>query len=256
MDVPKTNRGMPLPPGFEPEAQLAPPQMPPPPMPEIEVGQGAHSSKLSEDESSLILRTTLLPEHASDPNIIRFISHYMRCRDASQAAQEAGLTRKSGKSLLLRRDIYDCIRKLTDKAVIKYGFDADELIEKVKEITYFDPIELENDDGTFKKHMKDIAPEARRVLKKLKVKNTFETDPNGMKIWTGEIIEYEFYDKIKGVELLGREKDLFKETKKVQHDVTANMKDVLLASRDRAEQRVIDVTPAKQIEAPRGSADE
>ncbi len=78
---------------------------------------------------------------------------------------------------------------------------------------------------------------------------------------TGEIISYEFYDKMKATELLGREKELFKETKKVEHDVTRNMASVLLESKrrgDEAHAQVIDVTPNthKQLPAPKDTTDE
>jgi hypothetical protein len=58
--------------------------------------------------------------------------------------------------------------------------------------------------------------------------------------------------------LLGRETNLFKETKVVTHDVTSKMKDLLLQSKERAEQRalearnhpslkMIDVTPKEVV---------
>jgi hypothetical protein len=68
-----------------------------------------------------------------------------------------------------------------------------------------------------------------------------------MKVLAGQIIEVEFWDKMKAVELLGREKDIFKESKKITHDLTANMSSVLLESKKRAEEASMelakDVTP-------------
>ena len=67
-----------------------------------------------------------------------------------------------------------------------------------------------------------------------------------MKYVTGRIIEVEFWDKLKAAELLGREKDIFKETRKIELDATENMKDILLGGVDRANERlknVKDVTP-------------
>lgn len=214
------------------------------------------SGAVTLDETQHILKQTLLPEHHGDPNVLRFISSYMRCRDVRQAAREAGLHPNSGTVLRSRPDIHSAITALTTKSMMKYGFDAAEVIEKVKEIAGIDLIEFQNEDGTYKKSLNDVSPEARRAIKKLKVRNTYETDPNGMKIYTGEIIEIEVWDKMKAVELLGREKEIFKETKKVEHDITGNMKDLLLDSRRRADARhekLIDVgptTPHRQIAAP------
>ncbi len=70
-----------------------------------------------------------------------------------------------------------------------------------------------------------------------------------MKIVIGELIEVEVWDKLKSLEFLGREKDLFKETKKIEHDVTTNMASLLLASKSLADQSVklLDVTPDIEI---------
>ena len=109
-----------------------------------------------------------------------------------------------------------------------------------------DPIAVQNPDGSFKSNLYDIVPEARRNIKKLKVKNLWQQtdDLNGIKskIIIGEVIEYEFYDKLKGIELVGKEKEMFKNTTKVVHDVTKNMQSVLLASSKRADKFIEDNT--------------
>lgn len=216
-------------------------------IPPIETVNG----KLTEDETSFVLRTTLLPEHREDPNVLRFIAAYVRCRDARQAAREANLDPRSGPNLRSRPDIHHCITKLTEKSVMKYGFDASEVIEKVKEIAGIDPIEFVNPDGSYKTDMSEIAPESRRAIKKFKAKNLFEKDPNGMDVKVGVLIEVELWDKMKAVELLGREKELFKETKKVEHDVSSNMASFLLESQRRADERLSSIAKPIEIEARR-----
>ncbi len=206
-----------------------------PPLPEIKTVSG----RLTEDETSFILQTTLKPIHHDDPNVLRFIACYINCRDTRQAAREAGLDPRSGVNLRNRPDIYAAITKLTEKSVMKYGFDASEVIEKVKEIAGIDPIEFENADGSYKTKLSEIAPESRRAIKKFKCKNIYGHDPNGMHIVTGQIIEVELWDKMKAIEFLGREKDLFVEKKKVEHDVSGKMASILLDSERRAEQRQI-----------------
>ena len=238
-----TNPTVGIPHHSNPHNYTSPPKIPSPPTPAIIT----HNGTLNENETSLILRSTLLPEHREDANVLRFISSYVRCRNATQAAREAGLKPSAGNNLRSRPDIHACITKLTEKSVMKYGFDASEVVERVKEISNLDPIEFENTDGTFKLHMKDIDPESRRAIKKFKAKNFYEKDPTGMQVLAGQIIEVELYDKMKGLELLGREKDLFKETKTVQHDVTARMADVLLDSKRRAEDHMREVIDVVQI---------
>ena len=261
MSIPK----MPLPPKLEdsilgsnnpvrhiphhsnPHNYTPPTRIPSPPTPQIVT----HNGELTEGEIVLVLRSTLLPEHREDANVLRFISSYVRCRSARQAAREAGLKPQHGDVLRSRPDIHLCITKLTEKSVMKYGFDASEVVERVKEISNIDPIEFENPDGTFKLHMKDIDPECRRTIKKFKAKNFYEKDPNGMERLAGQIIEVELYDKMKGLEMLGREKDLFKGTTTVQHDVTSRMASVLLESTSRAEahmKQLKDVTRTEDVE--------
>lgn len=242
-----TNRGTP---STGADAAYKPPGVPA--APEIVTVNG----RLSEDETSIILRQTLLPQHREDPNILRFISNYLVCRDTKQAAREAGIPPRSGDMLRRRPDIHNCITKLTEKSVMKYGYDASEVIEKVKEIAALDPIEFENEDGTFKTSMRDIAPESRRAIKKFKAKNIYSTDPNGMRIITGMLIEVELYDKLKASELLGREKDIFKETRKVEHDVTSRMADVLLGSKQRADDLMARLDAASTIDVTPESSDE
>lgn len=201
---------------------------------------------LSVDETTLILRQTLRPVHADDPNVLMFIERYLSCRDPRQAAVEAGLTPHSGVNLRARPDIFEAIRQLTEKAVMKYGYDATEVVEKVKEIAFIDPAEFERPDGSYVESLRELRPEVRRAVKKFKCKNIYDKDPNGMNVVTGKLIEVELHDKMKAVELLGREKEIFKETKKIEHDVTKNMADVLLASRERGEQAALTMRDVTQ----------
>lgn len=210
-------------------------------MPPGTPGAEPPSGKLDDDEVSIILKMTLRPEHREDPNILRFISSYLGCRDTAQAARDAGLQAQSGRHLRNRPDIWACIVKLTEKSVSKFGFDASEVVQKFKEVMDFDPIDLYHPDGRIKE-LSELPPEARRCIKKFKAKNIFEDDANGMPRMVGRLIEYEFYDKMRAGELLGREKDLFVEKKKVEHDVTNDMASLLLESARRADERQVALT--------------
>lgn len=187
------------------------------------------------DETAYILQTTLFPEHASDPVVMRFIVSYLSCRDVRQASQEAGIDLRSGKNLRNRSDIHEAIRRVTEAATLKHGFDAAEIIERVKEVIDVDMAAFQNADGTWIEKITDVAPELRRAVKKFKVRNDYMTDPNGMKVVVGRIIEVEFWDKLKSAELLGGEKELFKKTIKHEHDVGKDMRHLLLESSARAD---------------------
>lgn len=235
---PKSNR-------LSPAPEAPPEPSPPPPL-------DKKDSALSDAEVQHILSTTLRKEQFEDHSTLQFIMCYLQCRSTAQAARDVGWTTQKGHYTRNRPEVHLAIERLTAKAVMKYGYDAAEVIERVKEISAVDPIEFENPDGSFKTHLSQITPEARRAIKKFKAKNIYGTDPNGMKIVIGQLIEVELWDKLKASELLGREKNIMKETKKVEHDVTSNMAQLLLASKERAEARqlpeapqplMIDVTP-------------
>ena len=211
-------------------------------------------AKKQSEEFYQVLRQHLKEEHAHDPKIAEFIIQYMSCRNAPQAAQEVGLSRADGRYLFQQTDIYTVIQKLTEDAVVKHGYDAAEIVERTKEIAFFDPADLVTEDGKFIEDINLIPPEARRAIKKLVCKNIFEDDINGVPQYKGKIISYEFWDKPKTLELLAREKDTFKKTTVVEHDVSKNARSYLLASLELANGKtpVIDVTPV--IEAPKSTS--
>lgn len=200
--------------------------------------------ELNENEYGFILDSTLKSKHRTDPKIIQFIDVFIRCKNIAQASAECEVHNSLGYQWRHRKDIANAIQKLIDKSTVKHGFDSSEIMERAKEIVDFDPIAMQNPDGSYKTNLHDIAPEARRCLKKLKVKNIFQQieDLNGIKskIIIGEIIEYEFYDKIKTIELTGREKEMFKNTTRIEHALTKDMANVLLESSKRADRLIED----------------
>lgn len=197
-----------------------------------------------------ILKENLKPVHNVDPVVLKFITTYIHCRDIGQSAKEAGITLADGRTLFNRADIFKTIEKVTQSAVVKYGYDASEVVERTKELAFSDPAELVTNDGTYIRNIKHIPPATRRAIKKLVVKNLFDIDANGISQYKGEIITYEFWDKPRSLELLGREKDTFKKTTVVEHDVSKNAREYLLASARMGEQAVIemrDITPSQEV---------
>lgn len=216
--------------------------MPTPPKMPLPVTEETNGGALTENEQSFILDACLKPKSRKDATTLAFINEFVRCKSISECAEKLGIQYAVAYGIRHRADVADCIQKIIDRSLIKYGFDASEIVERTKEIVDFDPISMQNADGTFKSNLADIDPAARRNLKKLKVKNIWGEDRNGMKLIVGEVIEYEFYDKLKAIELTGKEKQLFKNTTVVEHTVTKDMASVLLAAAKRGE------TAAAQVE--------
>lgn len=208
--------------------------------------------ELSDNEMGFILDSTLKPKRRSDPVVLAFIDSYIKCKHIGEASAMAGIKASEGYKIRHYLDVSNAIQKLIDKSALKYGCDASEIFERAKEMVDFDPIEMQNPDGTFKDNLYDIEPAARRNIKKLKVQNLYQQseDMNGIKkkIIIGKVIEYEFYDKLKAIDLTGREKEMFKNTTRVEHTVTKDMASILLAAQQRGQQASIAFKPKDIIE--------
>jgi hypothetical protein len=193
--------------------------------------------RMTDEQVVKILQQTLRHDQLNDPRIIKFVLTWCSTRSNTDAAEAAGFERRLGSYYRSRPEIHKAIEEITAIAVVKHGYDASEMIERAKEIANLDPIEFQNPDGSFKTHLSQIKPEARRAIKKFEAKNLYGQDANGMQIVIGQLIKVEVWDKLKGIELLGSEKNIFKKTTVVQHDVTSNMANLLLESGKRADER-------------------
>lgn len=222
-----------------PTPQLALPPIPPMTVEHMDKGGDAGMQMLTSDEVQFILRRTLRPDQINNPRVLKFIASYLECRNSRQAAVNAGYSGQQGYHLRQRPEIHAAIGAITAKSMEKYGYDAEEIVRRVKEVSDFDPLDIFNLDGTCKESMADIPPEARRAIKSFEVKNLWGTDPNGMKTVVGRLVKVEILDKMKAHEMLAREKKVMKDTKVVQHDITNNMKDTLLESQRIAEARSV-----------------
>lgn len=195
------------------------------------------------------LQETLTPKHFADPKIAEFISAYLSSTNITRAAKHVGLSASDGRWLFNQVDIYKCITTLQTKNVEKFGYQAAEVVERTREIANLDPADLFDANGVIHENIHDIPKHARHAIKSIVTKNIFEDDHNGMPQYKGKLVKVEFWDKVKTNELLAREKDIFKKTDVVQHDVSKNAREYLLGSLNRASEAKalmappVDVTP-------------
>lgn len=219
---------------------------------------------LGEDVDFILNSELSISQLTKNPHVKLFCANYLQSRDVKQASLETGISYSEGQRIYNNKHVQRAISKITDTLYIKHNIDPSSLVKKVQEVAEVDMIEFQNPDGSYKNNLKDVSPETRRAVKSFTVKNLYGEDMNGMQTVVGQMIKVEFWDKLKAVEMVGREVSLFKETKKIEHDVTSNMAEVLLQSRERAEEEarkhreskalamnnrdaVIDVTPKKAI---------
>lgn len=180
-----------------------------------------------------IINIMLEPHHRIDPKIIKFIQAYLECRHIREAEKIAGLSSGQGKRILNKPDVQACMLKINEELGDQSAIDAGAIIARTKEIVDFDIADVFTEDGRVK-DIKDMPPAASRVIKKLVVREVYEKDENGIDVFSGYIKTIEFWDKMRGIELLGSQVDLFNKKVKHEHDVGNNLASLLLNSEKRA----------------------
>lgn len=195
-------------------------------------------------------------ENAMDPIILTFIREFIETRNVADASRKAGINVSSGHRILRFPDVQTCIKKIVAQWARENNFDIDTVLENVNEIANVDVLDVFNEDGTYKKLI-DIPDKTRRAIKKLKKKYLYGQDMNGMEIKIGEIIEIEFWDKLKANELLGKHKGAFVENVKVTHEIGDTASILLQRSEQKAYEKLklinpTNETPLDMIVAPAG----
>lgn len=210
-----------------------------------------------DEDIMFIMKDKLKAKSFHDPDVVRFIMAYLEYRDIRQAGDAVGLTYRRASSIRRRKDVADCIAEITAQSAVLCGIDADEVVGRVKEMAFVDPARLvDRSTGAAYTNMWDIPAEVRRAIKKFKVKNLYDKDPNGFPVKVGELVEFELHDKLKASGMLGAEVGKFKETVVHEHGPTKDMREILLGGLERAKSRakaleaaeVVDVTPASEDE--------
>lgn len=190
------------------------------------------------EKISHIFATTLSQRHQQDKVIMAYIMKYVDCRHNGEASRSVGIAAHEGNNLRKHADVAEAIKKVAALATEEFGFAADDLVQRLKDIADFDPLDIYDQDTGLFKHIKDLPFEARMSIREFECENVMEKDANGIE--TGRVIsqvlKYKFYDRPDQVKVLGREKNLFKERKVVENNVTHSLNTKLLAGLQRAEQ--------------------
>lgn len=187
-----------------------------------------------------ILQTMLDPIHSMDPKLIQFLNAYINTSHIQESCKIAGLRTEQGRRILNKKDVQVALLKVSELHGKRAAFTSEELLERASEVAQFDPIEIFNEDGTIKP-IKEISGAARRAIKEIVVREVIEKDINGIESVTGYIKTIKFWDKIKGLELLGSYDGTFKKKVEHTHELGNNFAEALLSSEKRAIGR--DVTP-------------
>lgn len=158
----------------------------------------------------------------------KFALEYRVDHNATEAALRAGYSSRGastqGARLLANAEIRKLIDAADAKVLEKVEAKGDRVLAELGHIGFQDPIGIFNTDGTLK-HLETMAPEVRRTIKSLEFEELWEgnhaNDKDGEsagRFVAGRIVKITFWDKVKGLELLGKNQKLWTEKIEVTAD--------------------------------------
>lgn len=179
-----------------------------------------------------------------------FALEYRKDHNGTAAALRAGYSSRGASTQGARLLTNPAIRKLIEaadsKAFAKVEAEGNTVLGELAHVGFSDPLEMFNQcpgnlDCTPEKHYCDrgtlkalsaMRPEMRRAIRSIEFTELFE-GASGEKFVTGRIVKVTLWDKVKGLELLGKNQKLF--TDKHEHEVSESLADLLALARKPAE---------------------
>jgi phage terminase small subunit len=140
---------------------------------------------------------------------LRFVEAYLVCRNATQAAEEAGYSRRSadvaGSRLLNRDKVLNEIR--AREAVVVAAIEKDteitlaRLVRELAASGFADPMDLFSSDGVLLA-LPEMPERIRRAITCCEVVERFEQ--NGERLITHRVTKIRFADKLRAIDLIAR----------------------------------------------------
>lgn len=179
----------------------------------------------------------------------KFALEFRKDHNATQAALRAGYSSRGadvqGSRLLADARIRKLIDEADGKVLAKIEEQGNSVLGELAHIGFSDPLELFNQcpgnlDCTPEKHYCDrgtlkalssMRPEMRRAIRSIEFSELFD-GATGEKFVAGRVVKITLWDKVKALELTGKNQKLF--TDKVEHTVDQSLADLLAAARKPA----------------------
>lgn len=163
-----------------------------------------------------------------------FVTEYLVDLNATQAAVRAGYSAKTahaqGPRLLehveVRAAVDDALKRRSERVEVK----ADDILRELLRLAMVDIGEAFDANGRLKP-IKDIPPDVRRAIAGIEVFEEFKGSGQD-RIPVGEVRKLKFWDKVKGLELLGKHLKLFNDNK-LELEVTDSFAALLLEAQKR-----------------------
>lgn len=169
------------------------------------------------------------------PKQDRFCREYVIDLNGTQAAMRAGYSHKTANEQAARMLAKDSIRARVDqlklKVEAKLEIKKETVLRELLRISTSDMLLLFNDDGTAK-DLKDIPEHARRCIAGVEIEELFTGQGKHRKS-VGFTKKFKFWDKPKGLEMLGKHLKLY--TDKLEVGADESFLEILLKARAKAD---------------------
>lgn len=169
------------------------------------------------------------------PKQQRFVEEYLKDLNATQAAERAGYSLKTaasqGSRLLKNVEIAAELAQRQKARTDAADFDATTVLKELVRIATSDIGEAFDGDGNLRK-LKDIPPNVRRAISGVEVDELFE-GRGEERASIGLVRKVKLWDKVKALELLGKNLKLFVD--KIEHSGTVTLEQLVEASMKKPE---------------------
>jgi len=148
---------------------------------------------------------------------VRFVEEYLISLNASDAARKAGYSAKTaasqGADLLKNPKVRAALDKAIERRAIRVGVKADDVLQELLRVGRVDIAQVVDEKTGRLRPLHEMPEEARRAIASIEVEELFEgRGEEREKI--GELVKVRFWDKVRGLELLGKHLRLFSDTGK------------------------------------------
>lgn len=168
---------------------------------------------------------------ALSPKQLRFVDEYLVDLNATQAAIRAGYSADSAASqgwdLLQKPEIREAIEVAALERAKRVQVSGDDILRRLKEIAFVDLRHAYDENGRLK-GVQDLPSDVARALAGIKVYDEFEGSGDE-RVKVGEVRELKFNDRLRALELLGKNIAIF--TDKVEHNLGPTLAELLAKAR-------------------------
>lgn len=162
------------------------------------------------------------------PRVLRFVAAYTRpgtpaFTNATEAARVAGYSGKTARQQGARLLSNVSIRAAIEQATKKAGVTPEVVLAELLRIATVDIGEAFNEDGSLKP-LREMSADVRRAISSIEVE-TFDGDADDGPFTKGAVSKVKFWDKTRGLEMLGRHLKMF--TDKIEHSGSVTLAELV-----------------------------